>query len=148
MEVILLNNIDKVGKKHEIVSVKDGYGRNYLIPQGMALVANASNRKKLDQIVKAEDRRLAAKLGEYQEMADKMKEVTIKIGAKSGTSGKIFGSVNALQLSKAIQAQTGLEIDRRVISIPVEVKELGTYEAVIDLHPEVDFKVTFEVVTE
>lgn len=148
MEVILLNNIDKVGKKHEIVSVKDGYGRNYLIPQGMALVANASNRKKLDQIVKAEERRLSAKLGEYQEMADKMKDVTIKIGAKSGTSGKIFGSVNALQLSKAIQNQTGVEIDRRVISIPVEVKELGTYEAIVDLHPQVDFKVNFEVITE
>lgn len=148
MEVILLNNIDKVGRKHEIVSVKDGYGRNFLIPQGMALVANASNRKKLDQIVKGEARRLEVKKTEYQDMADKLKDVTIKIGAKSGTSGKIFGSVNALQLSKAILAQTGLEIDRRVISIPVEVKELGTYEAVVDLHPEVDFKVNFEVITE
>ncbi len=148
MEVILLNNIDKVGRKHEIVAVKDGYGRNFLIPQGMALVANASNRKKLDQIVKGEARRLEVKKTEYQDMADKLKDVTIKIGAKSGTSGKIFGSVNALQLSKAILAQTGLEIDRRVISIPVEVKELGTYEAVVDLHPEVDFKVNFEVITE
>jgi large subunit ribosomal protein L9 len=148
MEIILLNSIDKVGKKHEIVTVKDGYGRNFLIPQGMAMVANASNRKKLEQIKKAEERRLSVKLGEYQEMASKMKDAVVKIGAKTGTSGKIFGSVNALQLSKAVQEQFGMEIDRRVIAIQGEVKELGTYTASVDLHPEVDFTLTFEVITE
>jgi large subunit ribosomal protein L9 len=148
MEIILLNSIDKVGKKHEIVTVKDGYGRNFLIPQGMAMVANASNRKRLEQIKKAEERRLSVKLGEYQEMASKMKGAVVKIGAKTGTSGKIFGSVNALQLSKAVQEQFGMEIDRRVIAIQGEVKELGTYTATIDLHPEVEFTLTFEVITE
>jgi large subunit ribosomal protein L9 len=148
MEIILLNSIDKVGKKHEIVTVKDGYGRNFLIPQGMAMVANASNRKKLEQIKKAEDRRLSVKLGEYQEMASKLKDAVVKIGAKTGTSGKIFGSVNSLQLSKAVQEQFGMEIDRRVIAIQGEVKELGTYTAAVDLHPEVDFTITFEVITE
>lgn len=148
MDIILLSNIEKVGRKHEIVSVKPGYGRNYLIPQGFAMVANATNRKKLDQIKRVESVRLAAKRGEFQAIADKLKDVVIKIGAKTGTSGKIFGSVTSLQLSKAILEQAQVEIDRRDIAIPSDVKEIGAYEANVDLHPEVNFNVKFEVVAE
>lgn len=148
MEIILLQDIEKVGNKHEVVTVKDGYGRNYLIPQKMAIIANAANMKKLDAIKEKEAAAAAKILAEFQTVADKLKGQTLKIGAKAGSSGKIFGSVTNLQIAQAIKDQLGVEVDRRIIELPEDVKDLGTYSAAVNLHKEVQATVAFEVVAE
>ncbi len=148
MEIILLQDIDKVGDKYEIVKVKDGYGRNYLIPQGMAIIANATNRKKLDDIKAGEAARMAEMLSVFQAVADKLKDKVLKIGAKAGTSGKIFGSVTNVQIAAALKEQFDVEVDRKKVELPEEVKELGTYTAKLNLHPDVDARVIFEVVAD
>ncbi|MDX1940479.1 MAG: 50S ribosomal protein L9 [Saprospiraceae bacterium] len=148
MEIILLKDIEKVGDKHTIVSVKDGYGRNFLIPQGFALVANKTNRDKLEDLKRKEAEVEAKVIAEFQAIADKVKDVTLKIGAKAGTSGKLFGSVTNVQIAAALKDQVGIEIERRKILIEEDIKELGTYTAILDLHKKVDSKVQFEVVAE
>jgi large subunit ribosomal protein L9 len=148
MDIILLKDLDKVGDKYQVVKVKDGYGRNYLIPQKMAVIANATNLKKLDDLKAKEEAARAARLSEFQEIADKLKGQTLKIGAKSGTSGKIFGSITSIQISNALQDQMGVEIERRRVNLPEDIKNLGTYTAVLDLHPEVQANVEFEVISE
>ncbi len=148
MEVILLKDLDKVGDKHTIVSVKNGYGRNFLIPRGLALIANDVNRGKLDDLKKREEAEEAKKVGFYQSIVDKLDGKVLKIGAKAGTSGKIFGSVTNVQIAQALKEQFDVEVDRKKIDIPEEVKNLGAYEAVLNLHKEVDGKINFEVVAE
>jgi len=148
MQVILLKDMDKLGYKHDVVSVKPGYGRNYLIPQGLAKIANKSNMGELDSIKQQEAEREAAHLAEYQEMATKMEGIVLKIGAKAGQSGKIFGSVTNVQIAAAIKEALNLDIERRKITISEEVKELGTYHAEVALHPEVLHKIAFEVIAE
>lgn len=148
MDIILLKDLDKVGDKYQIVTVKDGYGRNYLIPQKMAVIANAANLKKLDDIKAKEEAEIAARLSEFQEIAAQLEGKTLKIGAKSGTSGKIFGSITSIQISNALSEQLNLDIERRKIALPEDIKTLGTYTAVLNLHPEVDSKIDFEVVAE
>ena len=123
MDIILLKELDKVGGKHEIVKVKDGYGRNFLIPQGLAIVANAGNRKMLNELVKQEDKKESKRLDEYKEMAAKLDGVTLKIGAKAGTSGKIFGSVTNVQIANALKEQAGIEIERKKIVLEEEKKK-------------------------
>ena len=148
MEIILLKDMDKVGDKYDIVSVKDGYGRNYLIPQGFALIANEANRQQLDEYKAKEAEKEAARKGEFLEMADKLKDQVLKIGAKAGQSGKIFGSVTTVQLASALNEQFAIEVERRKIELPEEVKTLGEYVAQIKFHPEVIADVKFEVVAE
>jgi len=146
MDVILIKDLDKLGYRHDVVTVKNGYGRNYLIPQGYAIIANKENKAKLDKILEEEQAKVAARLEEFQELATKLKDVTLNIVAKAGTTGKIFGSVSNVQIANALQEQAEIEIERRKISLPEEIKTLGKYTAVLDLHPEVDCKVDFEVV--
>ncbi len=148
MELILLKDVEKVGDKHDIVTVKDGYGRNYLIPQGMALLANKTNRARLGEFRAREEAQEQRRLGEYQAVADKLKGQSLRIGAKAGESGRIFGSVTAIQLSNALMEQFAVEVDRRKIILPDEIKELGSYKATLNLHKEVQPEVTFEVVSE
>ncbi|GAB5555609.1 MAG: 50S ribosomal protein L9 [Saprospiraceae bacterium] len=148
MQVILLKDFENLGYKHDVVEVKPGYGRNFLIPQGMAIIANKANMGDLDEIKSKEAAVEAAKQAEYQEMATKMEGVVLKIGAKAGQSGKIFGSVTNVQISAALKEQLDLDIERRKIEISEEVKELGTYHAKLNLHPEVQPNVAFEVVAE
>lgn len=148
MEIILLQDIDKVGDKHTIVTVRNGYGRNYLIPQGLAIVANAANRNILEDLKRREAAVESKRLSEYQAIADKLKDQKLTIGAKVGTSGKIFGSVTNVQLANALKEQFDVEIERRKISIPEEVKVLGTYKAMLALHKEVHAEIEFEVVAE
>jgi large subunit ribosomal protein L9 len=148
MQVILLADIDKLGYKHQVVDVKPGYGRNYLIPQGLALVANKSNMGRLAELERQADRKEAAKLDHYKELASKLQEVTLRIGAKAGENGKIFGSVTDLQLSQALMEQAGAEVERRKIEMPEEVKHIGDYTAHIKLHKEVEVDVKFSVVGE
>ena len=148
MDIILLKELDKVGGKHEIVKVKDGYGRNFLIPQGLAIVANAGNRKMLNELVKQEDKKESKRLDEYKEIASKLKDVTLKIGAKAGTSGKIFGSVTSVQIANALKEQAGIEIERKKIVLEEEVKSIGTYSAKLNLHKDVQTSVAFEIIEE
>ncbi|TXB65571.1 50S ribosomal protein L9 [Phaeodactylibacter luteus] len=149
MDIILLQDMDKVGDKHEVVTVKPGYARNYLIPQGLALVANTANMAKLDEIKRKEEAELAARKAEFVDMAAKLKGEVLKIGAKAGQSEKIFGSVTNVQIAAALKDQMGIEVDRRRVVMPEEdIKTLGTYTAQLNLHPEVDIKVNFEVIAE
>lgn len=146
MEIILLQDVDKVGDKHTIVSVKDGFGRNYLIPQGKALIANATNRKRLAEFVRREEAMEAKRVGEYQEILDKLAGQTLKIAAKAGASGKIFGSVTNVQLAAALKDQFDVDVDRRKIILPDEVKNLGSYTAQLELHNDVKGELQFEVI--
>lgn len=148
MDLILLKDIDKLGDKHTIVKVKPGYGRNFLIPQKAAVTANALNRKKLDTLIADEEAREATRLDDYKEMAAKLDGQTLRIGVKAGTSGKIFGSVSNVTISQAIKEQLGLDVERKKIVLPEEVKELGTYNATINFHKEVVRSLAFEVVAE
>ena len=148
MEIILMRDVEKVGDKHEIVTVKDGYGRNFLIPKGFAIIANATNRAKLDEIKAKEAAEEQGRIDEYKAMSEKITASPIKIGAKAGTSGKIFGSVTAIQLSQAIKEQLNLDVERKKISLPDEVKELGTYTGTVKFHPEVVTEFSFEVFAE
>jgi large subunit ribosomal protein L9 len=145
MDIILLKDSETLGKANEIVTVKDGYGRNYLIPQKMAIIANKTNRSTLDDRVnkqrEAEDRRI----GQFKAIAAKLEGQTLRIGAKAGTSGKIFGSVTNVQIGQAIQEIIGEDIDRRKITLLEEVKNLGDYIAQVQLHEKVQFNVNFEV---
>lgn len=145
MDIILLQDVEKVGDKHEVVNVKDGFGRNYLIPQGLGIIANTTNMARLNELRAREEAQEMKRLDEYQEVADKLKGHTLKIGAKAGTSGKIFGSVTAIQVAAALQEQFGVEVDRRKVELPDDVKELGTYTLTLNLHKQVRPEVTFEV---
>jgi large subunit ribosomal protein L9 len=148
MEIILLKDLDNVGDKHDVVTVKDGYGRNFLIPQKLAVIANPTNMAKLDALRAEEEAKEAARVDEYKQMAEKLDGQTLKIGVKAGTSGKIFGSVTNIQLSQAINDQFGLDIPRKKINMPEEVKEVGTYTAELVLHKEVTTNLDFELVAE
>ena len=148
MEVILIQDVDSLGGANEVVRVRNGYARNYLIPGKMAVEASPGNMKQLEerqkQFRKKEDKMLA----EMNNVLAKLKETPLKIGAKTGTSGKIFGSVTTLQISRAIREQKGYEIDRRKIQITDEVKELGTYKAIIEFGNGQSAEVEFEVISE
>jgi len=148
MDIILIQDVDNLGGAHEIVKVRNGYARNYLIPQKFAVEANPSNLKQLEERMKQIRKKEAAMLKEVNAVIAKLKDGVLKIGAKTGTSGKIFGSVTSLQLSRAIREQKGYEIDRKKISIVDEVKELGTYKATVDFGNGNSTEVEFEVVAE
>ncbi len=145
MEVILLKDVDKLGYVNDVVNVKNGYGRNYLIPQKKAVIANAANRVQLEKRLESERARREKMLGAYKEMEAKLNGAIIKIAAKTGTTDKIFGSVTNVQLAAAIKEQLDVEIERRDIKLNEDVKTLGSYTAVANLHPEVQAAINFEV---
>src|SRR5215217_4937596 len=148
MQVILIQDVDNLGGANELVSVKNGYARNFLIPQKKAVEANSSNLKQMQEKQKQLAKKEAKLLSEINSVIAVLKESPLKIGAKTGTSGKIFGSVTSLQISRAIRDQKGYEIDRKRIHITDEVKELGTYKASIDFGNGQSADVAFEVVEE
>jgi large subunit ribosomal protein L9 len=148
MEVILIKDVDNLGATNEVVKVKNGYARNFLIPQKMAVENSPSNQKQLEERLKQFQKKEAQMLAQINSVIAKLNEGPIRLGAKSGTSGKIFGSVTSLQISRAIREQKGYEIDRKKISIAEEVKELGSYKAVIDFGNGKSAEVSFEVIAE
>jgi len=148
MKVILIKDVDNLGAAHELVEVRPGYARNYLIPQKYAIEANASNKKVLEERQKQIQKREEKLLAEIAKVAEVLKAAPLKIGAKVGESGKIFGSVTSIQLARAIREQKGYEIDRRRISINDEVKEAGTFKAQIDFGKDKVVELDFEVVGE
>jgi large subunit ribosomal protein L9 len=148
MEIILLREVDNLGYKDDIVNVKPGYARNYLIPTHKAIVANKSNTKALEEKLRQQELKRQKMLKEFQDMAAKIESATFKIGAKVGTSGKIFGSITTIQIAESIKGQLGIESDRKKIKILEEVKSLGTFPAEIELHREVKASFSFEVVAD
>ncbi len=148
MEVILLKDIENLGTKFDVVSVKPGYGRNYLIPQGFAQTANVSNKKHNEEIKKQQSAKIAKLIEDYRVLAEKLKASKIVVGSKAGTSGKLFGSVTNIQVAEALKKQFDLTIDRKKVHIIGEVKEVGTFKATVNLYKEVSTEIDFEVIAE
>ena len=148
MEVILIQDVDNLGGANEKVKVRSGYARNFLIPRKLAVEASPSNMKQMEEKMKQAKKKEDKMLAEVNNVIAKLNEAPLKIGAKTGTSGKIFGSVTSLQISRAIREQKGYEIDRKKISITEEVKEIGSYKAHIDFGNGKNADVDFEVVGE
>lgn len=147
MNIILLDHIEKVGAKHDVVKVKDGYGRNYLLPKGLAIVANRTNLARLEGLKKQAAKKESAVISALKEVAAKAAGATLKVAAKAGETGRLFGSVTAQHVSNALK-ELGIDADKRIIEMPEEVKELGVYTATVKFHPEVVQEVKFEVVAE
>jgi large subunit ribosomal protein L9 len=147
MNIILLEHIDKVGAKHDVVKVKDGYGRNYLIPQGLGIVANKPNLARLEGMKKQGSKKEAVIIAAFKEVVAKLAGANIKIAAKAGENGRLFGSVTAQHLVNALR-EFGVDAEKRIIEMPEEVKELGSYTANLKFHPEVETALKFEVVNE
>ncbi len=148
MQVILTTDMERLGVKNDVVTVKNGYGRNYLLPKRLAIIANTRNLNILKENTRQSNYKMEQMLGKIREAIAKMDASAIKVGAKVGTSGKIFGSVTNIQLADAIKKATGLEVDRRKITIGDEIKALGTFKAIIDFHPDLKHELSFEVVGE
>jgi len=148
MEVILLKNLSNLGDKHDVVTVKNGYGRNYLIPKGLAVLANKPNMSRLEDLVAKEKAEEDKKVEEYKLMLAQIEDKVLKIGVKSGTSGKIFGSITNIQIANALRDQFELDIPRKKISLDEDIKEIGSYHANIKLHDQVSGQVAFELIKE
>ena len=147
MQVILKEDILNLGYKDDIVSVKDGYGRNYLIPQGKAVIASESARKELAENLKQRAHKIAKIKQDAQDLAAKIEGISLTIATKASATGKIYGSVTNIQIAEAL-AKLGHEIDRKIIVVKDAVKEIGSCKAVVKLHKEVNVEIPFEVVAE
>lgn len=147
MELILIQDVAGLGYKNDIVSVKKGYGRNYLIPQGKAIIASESARKVLAENLKQRAHKLAKIKADAEELAAKLAPVALTIATKVSATGTIFGAVGNIQIAEAL-AKLGFEIDRKTIVVKETVKEVGSYTATVKLHKEVSVEIPFEVVAE
>ena len=148
MEVILKKNVDKLGYTNEVVTVKPGYGRNFLIPQGYAILATASAKKAHEEIMRQKSHKESKMLAEAQAIAAKLADVTLSIATKAGENGKIFGSVNTVQIAEALR-EAGFDIDRKSLKIKEEpIRDLGTFEAEANLYKGVKQTFKIEVVSE
>lgn len=147
MELILKEDVANLGYKDDVVNVKSGYGRNYLIPQGKAYIATPMAKKVLEENLRQRAHKLEKMKTDAQELAAKMEGVTLTIGAKTSSTGTIFGSVTNIQIADAL-TEKGFDIDRKRIVIKDAVKEVGNYVAVAKLHKEVSVEIPFEVVSE
>ena len=148
MDIILKQDIPNLGHKDDIINVKDGYARNYLIPKGLAVNATPSVRKMHREILNQRAHKEEQIRKEAEAIAEKMKDLKLTIGAKTSTKGKIFGSVNTIQIAESLKAE-GYEVDRKDITIKEElIKEVGSYTANVKLHKEVTVEIPFEIVAE
>ncbi|HNX21527.1 MAG TPA: 50S ribosomal protein L9 [Bacteroidales bacterium] len=149
MEIILKQDVQKLGYADDIVKVKDGYARNYLIPQGLAIQASEPNKKMLAETLKQRAFKLEKIRKEAEFLAGKIDGLTLKIGAKASEKGTIFGSVTNIAVAQALKEQHDIEIDRKRITLPSEhIKELGTYTAQINIHKDIKVTVNLEVIAE
>jgi large subunit ribosomal protein L9 len=145
MEIILKQDVPNLGNKNDIVTVKDGYAINYLIPRGIAIMATRSAKKMYEEIARQRAHKEEKLKEEAEELAKKLEGLKLEIGAKTSSKGKIFGSVNTLQIAEELQKQ-GIEVDRKNVEINEEpIKEVGTYTATVKLHRDVSRDITFEV---
>ena len=147
MELILVEDVAGLGYKNDIVSVKKGYGRNYLIPQGKAVIASESARKVLAENLKQRAHKLAKIKADAEDLAAKLAPVALTIATKVSATGTIFGAVTNIQIAEAL-AKLGYEIDRKTIVVKETIKEVGSYTATVKLHKEVSVEIPFEVVAE
>jgi large subunit ribosomal protein L9 len=148
MEIILLQDIPNLGHKDDVVKVRNGYGRNFLIPKGMALLATESARKVHSENLRQRAHKEQKLRDNAAEMAKKLAAIELKIGAKTSSTGKIFGSVNTIQISEALNAK-GFEIDRKNISLHEDsIKEIGTYKATVKVYKDIKTEISFEVYSE
>ena len=147
MEIILKEDVINLGYKGDIVKVKDGYGRNFLIPTKKAVLATESAKKMLAEDLKQRAHKLERLKNEAVELAEKVKDITLTVGAKTSTTGKIFGAVGPIQIAEAFE-KAGFAVDRRVIALKEPVKEVGSYKATLKLHKEVTGEDAFDVVAE
>ena len=148
MQIILIQDVNNLGGANELVSVKIGYARNFLIPQKMAVEASPSNLKQLEERLKQLKKKEEKMLADINKVIAALQDGAVKIGAKAGTSGKIFGSVTNVQIAKAIREQKNLEIDRRKIHILDEIKEIGTYKARVDFGNGHETEISVEIAAE
>ena len=148
MEIILREDLPNLGHKDDIITVKNGYARNYLIPKGMAVNATVAAKKMHEEIMRQRSHKEEKLRAEAHKMAEKLQDVKITLGAKTSTKGKIFGSVNTIQIAEAL-AEKGFDIDRKNITIKEDlIKEIGTYKAKIKLYKDVGTEIEFEIVAE
>jgi large subunit ribosomal protein L9 len=147
MKIILKEDVNNLGYKDDVVEVKNGYGRNYLIPQGKAIIASPSALKVLAENQKQRAHKLAKIKADAEAVAETLKDVTLTIGAKTSSTGTIFGSVTNIQIAEALE-KLGHNVDRKIIYLKEAVKEVGKYTATIKLHKEVSVEIPFEVVSE
>ncbi|OIP01036.1 MAG: 50S ribosomal protein L9 [Bacteroidetes bacterium CG2_30_33_31] len=149
MEIILTQDIAKLGFTNDIIVVKDGYARNYLIPKGLAKQATISAKKVMAENLKQRAHKENQIRKEADALAAAIEAIELTIGAKVGTSGKIFGSVNAMQISDALKAQANILVDRKKIDVKGEnIKEVGNYTAFVNIHREVKATIKFSVIAE
>ena len=147
MEVILKQDVQGLGYKNDTVKVKPGYGRNYLIPNGFAIIANDSNKRLTTELIRQVAHKAAKLKQDAEALAARIGELTIEIGTKAGESGKIFGAVTALQIADVLK-EKGFDIDRKKVIMKESPKQIGTYKVVLDLHKEVKHDLTVKVVAE
>ncbi|HJE38690.1 MAG: 50S ribosomal protein L9 [Candidatus Amulumruptor caecigallinarius] len=147
MKIILKEDITNLGYKDDVVEVKNGYGRNYLIPQGKAVIATPSALKVLAENQRQQAHKLAKLKADAEAAAAALKDITLTIGAKTSSTGTIFGSVNSIQIAEALE-KLGHNVDRKLITLKQSVKEVGKYNATIRFHKEVSVEIPFEVVAE
>jgi len=147
MEVILKKDMPGLGYKYDTVKVKAGYGRNFLIPRGVAILANNSNRKMIDENIRQASHKAEKLKNDALALAEQIQALNIEIGAKTGESGKIFGAVTNLQIADVL-SKNGFDVDRRRVSFKSEIKSVGEYEASIELHKEVKAEITFKVIAD
>lgn len=147
MKVILRSDVANVGKKGDIVEVADGFGRNYLVPKGLALKATNGSLEQAASMRRARDTRDAKDRGAAEEVAQKLVPTVITVEAKAGAEGRLFGSVTSADVATAVQEQTGIELDRRKLHLDEPIKSLGTHLVATRLHADVEFAITVEVVS-
>ena len=147
MEIILREDIKGLGYKNDTITVKPGYGRNYLIPQGKAILANSSNRKMIAENIKQAAHKAEKFLKDAENLSKRIGDLVLEIKTKAGESGKIFGAITALQVSDVLTLK-GFQVDRKKISFTDKIKEVGDHEAVLDLHKKVHHKITIRVIAE
>ena len=147
MEIILKEDVSNLGYKGDILKVKNGYGRNFLIPTKKAILATESAKKMLAEDLKQRAHKLDRIKNEALELAEKLKDLVLNVGAKTSTTGKIFGAVGPIQIADAFE-KAGFTVDRKVIVLKDAIKEIGSYHATLKLHKEVTVEVAFEVVAE
>lgn len=149
MEIILKQDIIKLGYKDEIIKVKDGYANNYLIPQGFAIMATTSNKKILAENLKQRAFKEDKIRKDAESLVESFSKIQgLKIGAKAGENGKIYGSVNTIQIAEAIKAQFDIDVDRKKINIVDSIKEIGTHKAIISVYKDIKSEISFDVVAE
>jgi len=147
VKVILRTDVSSVGKKGDIVDVADGFGRNYLVPKGLAMRATANAQEQAAAMRRSRDLKDAKDRGSAEEIAKKLVPSVITVTAKSGAEGKLFGSVTTADIVEAVQAQTGIELDRRRLQLDEPIKSIGTHSVPAKLHADVEFPITVEVVS-